>query len=539
MSTSEYPAVRLDHPRLTRFRGLAARVSTPVSADVWAVAGLVALAAVIRILTINNQGFWTDEALTAYEARLPFGAMVTTVQHVETTPPLYFVLVWCWAKLFGTSEIALRSISTLAGIALVPIAYLSAKELASRWAGVIAAALVTVNPFLIWFSQEARSYMLLAALTGGGFLWFVRARRDPSRKNLAWWAVFSGLAVCTHFFAGFAIAPEALWLLWIARTRLAWTAVGVVALAQAAMLPFALADTTHGTGWIAAVPRVNRLGTGALEWIVSLLYRRGTPHQGLLAAGALIVIVALLVLLAGDERTRHAAKVGAVVGGFVILAPLVLGFFGQDYFLGRNVIPAFIPLVVVVGAACAAPRARVVGGALAVVLLAVFVYAAFDVQTHPYLQRPQWRNVARALGPAPVQRAVLASNGTTADPLKIYLPHVNWVQPKTLRLLISEVDVVAATRRVALATSVPRAAPSREEAEVALPRTLYGRPLPRSIAPPGTRLISRFRVANWVIARFALVHPRMLSVYQLLRLAPMFFQHTPASLLVFTQQPGR
>ncbi len=95
-------------------------------------AGLIAVAAVIRILTIDNQSFWTDEALTAYEAHLPFGEMIHTVQHVETTPPLYFVLVWCWAKLFGTSEVALRSISTLAGIALVPIAYLSARELASR-----------------------------------------------------------------------------------------------------------------------------------------------------------------------------------------------------------------------------------------------------------------------------------------------------------------------------------------------------------------------------------------------------------------------
>ena len=50
---------------------------------------------------------------------------------VETTPPLYFVLIWLWAKVFGTGEVALRAISTLAGIALVPIAYMSARELVS------------------------------------------------------------------------------------------------------------------------------------------------------------------------------------------------------------------------------------------------------------------------------------------------------------------------------------------------------------------------------------------------------------------------
>ena len=106
-----------------------------------------------------------DEALTAYEAQLPFGAMIHTVVHVETTPPLYFVLIWAWAHLFGTGEVALRSVSLLAGVALVPIAYLSARDLVNVRAGVVAAALVTFNPFLIWYSQEARAYMLLAALS--------------------------------------------------------------------------------------------------------------------------------------------------------------------------------------------------------------------------------------------------------------------------------------------------------------------------------------------------------------------------------------
>ncbi len=252
------------------------------------------------------------------------------------------------------------------------------------------------------------------------------------------------------------------------------------------------------------------------------------------------MLVALLVLLAGDERTRQAAKLGAVVGGFVIVAPLVLGSFGQDYYLGRNVIPAFLPLIVVVAAACAAPRARVLGGALALALLAVFAYAAFQVQTHPYLQRPQWRNVARALGPAPVQRAILAANGTTADPLKIYLPHVNWVQPQGKRRWISEIDIVGATKRLPLAVSVPKEAASREEAiQEPPPRTRHGRAVPRTVAPPGARLIARFRVSNWVVARFALNHPERLNVHALLRLAPKYFIHTPRSLLVFVQRPGR
>jgi hypothetical protein len=522
MSTSEYPAPPLGPTRLPRLRDALARAGTPVSAEVWVLVGLIALAAAIRILTINNQSLWMDESLTAYEARLPFGAMLHTVTSIETTPPLYFVLVWGWAKVFGTSAVALRAISTLAGIALVPIAYLAARELASRRAGVIAAALVTVNPFLIWFSQEARAYMLLAALTGAGFLWFLRARNEPSRRNLGLWAVCSALAVTTHFFAGFVVAPEALWLLWTARNRAAFVAVAMVGAVQLAMLPFAIADTGHGTGWIASVPRLHRLATMVAEWGASLLSRRVTFPVVFGAAGVLVVLVAVLVLCSGESRLRRAAGVAAVVGGFAVFAPLALGLFGQDYFLSRNVIPAFVPLVSVIAIACATPRAPVAGALLAAILLAMFSGAAIYVQTHASLERPDWRNVARALGPAPVPRAVLAADGTTADPLKIYMPHVNWVQPQQRRVLISEIDVVGATKHLLLRPDSPA-----------------GAPVPSTAAPRGARLISRFRVDNWVVGRFALVHPRRLDVRELISLAPRFFRRTPNSLLVFMQERGR
>ena len=111
MSTSDYPApASADRSCRACACSSASDRCPPMSGRLGAI---VVLAAVIRIITIDNQSFWADEALTAYEAHLPFGAMLNTVAHVETTPPLYFVLIWFWAKLFGTGEVALRSISTI------------------------------------------------------------------------------------------------------------------------------------------------------------------------------------------------------------------------------------------------------------------------------------------------------------------------------------------------------------------------------------------------------------------------------------------
>jgi uncharacterized membrane protein len=126
VSTSEYPAKPGSRPPLPKLLGTVAAKEVP--AELWITGAIVIVAALIRIIVINNQTFWSDESLTAYEARLPFGSMIHTVLRVETTPPLYFVLIWTWAHLFGNGEVALRSVSTLAGIALVPIAYLSARD---------------------------------------------------------------------------------------------------------------------------------------------------------------------------------------------------------------------------------------------------------------------------------------------------------------------------------------------------------------------------------------------------------------------------
>jgi mannosyltransferase len=505
-----------------------------VPADLWILLALTTVAAVIRFLVIDNQSFWADEALTAYETHLGFGPMLHTVARIETTPPLYFVAIWAWAHVFGSGEVALRSFSTLAGIALVPIAFLSARELVSRGAGVLAGAFVAVNPFLIWYSQEARAYMLLATLTGASFLWFIRARQDPTRRNLAWWAACSALALMTHFFAGFLIAPEAVWLLCVSRRRAVIVSVGIVTAAQLAMLPLALIDTSHDAGWIARVPRLSRIATMATEWGVSLLNRRVTITDGLLGGAILIVVVAALVVIGGDRRTRSGAKVAAALAAFVWLAPLALGIAGHDYFLSRNEILAFVPLATVVAAACVAPRARVLGAALAIALLAVFSFATLRVQTRPELQRPDWRQVARQLGPTRVPRVVYVADGTTADPLKIYMPHVSWVQPQSRLVRIDEVDVVGAIKRLRLAINRTPVA----TASLGPPRR-FGSPVPRTVAPPGARLLARVRVDNWILARFELRHPVRLSIHELIGRAPRYFLRTPRVLLLFFQQPGR
>jgi hypothetical protein len=497
---------------------------------VWALGALIVLAAVLRFTGIAAQSYWADESLTVYEIHMPFGAMLHAVSVNETTPPLYFIIAWAWAHIFGTGEAALRSLSALIGVAVVPIAYLCGRDLVSRRAGVIAAAFAAVNPFLVWYSQEARAYMLLIALTGASFLWFIRAEREPSGRNVAWWTLFSALAIATHFFAGFLVAPEALWLLWRARSRLVFAACAVLAAGQLALVPVASQDTHHGIGWIHAIPLVHRISQVATEFAVMTVYRHVSISEGLWGGAIAIVLAVLLLVLAGGPAERHGARVAAAVAATVIVVPLLIGLAraADDFFLVRNLSPAWIPLSVALAAACAAPRARDIGVAVATLLAVMFAIATFEIAQNPVFQRADWSGVGHALGTTSEPRAILVVGGQEALPLKIFVPHVRWNQPQfTQPVTVDEIDVVGSIAHTKLRGLEHR----------------IGRALPVK-APAGAMLLGHRWVRNFDIARYELLQPWRMDTLQISARAGRFFRHNraPAQMLVLvaggTPRPG-
>src|SRR5205809_3615402 len=141
------------------------RVRVVPSRHLACLGGLVILAALLRLPGLGAQSFWYDESLTVRLAHMHPFQMLHSVAGSESNPPLYYVLAWGWARVFGFSEVGLRSLSAVIGIATVPVAYAAATALVSRRAGLITAALVATSPFLVWYSQEARSYSLFV-LTG-------------------------------------------------------------------------------------------------------------------------------------------------------------------------------------------------------------------------------------------------------------------------------------------------------------------------------------------------------------------------------------
>jgi 4-amino-4-deoxy-L-arabinose transferase-like glycosyltransferase len=459
---------------------------------VWvALAAIVVGAAALRLATLGLQSFWYDEAYTAAISVQPSLAdVVRSVADLETTPPLYYALAWLWQSVAGDGDASLRLISAAAGLATVPVAYALGARLASRRAGLIAAALTATSPLLLNFSQENRPYALLCLAGAASMLAVLRAAERPSAGRLAVWATICAAGVATHYFAAFIAVPEALWLLWQAgeHRRRAIVACGVVALAGLALAPLALHQQADGrAGWITGETLAERVEDVGHQFVKGVAY----PPSALLGylAIALVALGIALFALRVRGRALDAALVPLGIGAVAMALPLALSLAGIDVLLFRNLIAAWVPLAVVLAIGLAASRVGVVA---AVALVAVWLGIWGGMLADEDFHRHDWEGIAAVLGQPAEQRVLVVHPGHQEDALERYGHTVQGFGegPDRAREIVS-IGVF--------------------DAGVA-PRTLSGL--------PGFRLVERRQVQRMGLARYRAPSAQSIDATQVVRAAP-------------------
>ncbi len=389
------------------------------------VLGLTALALVIRFATLDARGFWLDEVITI---RLIHGSLGDVVSRLDQfsidQPPLYFVLAWGWAKLFGTSEVAMRSLPALCGALTVPVAYLAGAELRSRHTGLVAALLTTVSPLVIWHSQDARPYALMILLGGASFALFTRCLHDRRPRVLLAWVVVSTLAVAAHYVAGFLVAGEALWLLPARRWRVeVLAAVALLAVALLGLGAHATSGGSLGNGsWTQSYTQSSRLAQIPAQLLVG--YQPPFQVVSAVAAAGLAAVMLIVLVVYAERSERAAATATIVVAGIGIGVPVLLSVAGHlSGLTTRYVVAAWVPLAVAGAVALTARRARGIGIGLGAAVCALFVAIGAGSAWHAKFDREDWRGAARALGDPRVRRIIVLSPSTGVLPLEQYLRH--------------------------------------------------------------------------------------------------------------------
>jgi hypothetical protein len=392
--------------------------------------GLCLAGGALRFATLGAQSFWLDEAATGRLMRLGLGAMLRALPDGESTPPAYYVVAWLWTRVVGTGEVGLRSLSAVLGTLTIPVVYAAGvRWLGHRRAGLAAAALTAFGPLLIWYSQEARAYALLVLLSAAS-LWALAGAAAPQggRRALAAWGTICALAVATHYFAAFVVAPQAVWLL-RARGRRVWPAVAGLALAGVALAPLAVHQRAqNNAGFIAASPLGTRLAQAAKQLVAGY----DSPGQVALTITAAACVAGLAWLWV--RRLPVAVRPGAgVLGGVAaaaVVVPAVLAVAGLDYVITRNLIAAWVPgaLALAAAGALAGRAGRGAGPALVAGLCAIGIAATVGIDLDARYQRDDWRAVARTV-PAGGPVAVLLTPASGHVPFAYYLPASRLMAP--------------------------------------------------------------------------------------------------------------
>ncbi len=360
--------------------------------------GLLLLATLTRMWGLGRPSLWLDEAFSHLFAVLPLQMAWQAIIVDAVHPPLYYLLLRPWLTLAGGSEFALRLPSALAGVLTVALLLRAGRRWLGRRATGWSGLLLAVNPFHIWYSQEARMYALLGLLWLGSLWAFWQAvhRQRPGAWTLL--GVLSALAYLTHYFALY--LPLVQFAFLVATLRRHHRALARWTLTQAvAALPFA--------GWLTALYSVGG-GTFGIGWIrqpglsdlLRTLWSFGMAYDGRITP---IVAVGLLVWvgLAGwgmgyGGRAAGAQRVALPLLGLGLALPLLATFLlslRRPAYVDRFFIGSLFSFLLLAGGGLARiPRWPRWAAGLALAGLGIWGTARFHFD--PLFAKEDWRGAA-------------------------------------------------------------------------------------------------------------------------------------------------
>ena len=301
MSLASTGTAAASEDALARLAGEPAAVepaqSTAASWRLWAGASaLVMLGVALRCWSPSH--LWLDEALSVNIARLPLGEIPQALRH-DGSPPLYYFLLHAWTRLFGTGDVAARSLSGVLSIVALPVMWFAGRRAGTRATAWAALILFASSPFAIRYATEARMYSLVMLLFLVGYLALARARARPTLPRLAAVSLLTGALLLSHYWA--------IYLL-----------VLVVA--------FLLHRVRKGPGPAEAGRALVAVLAGTLlflPWLPTFLYQlghTGTPWATRPAVGAIVTAI--------DEFGGGRGEV-APISSLTLLALAVLGVFAR------------------------------------------------------------------------------------------------------------------------------------------------------------------------------------------------------------------
>lgn len=214
-----------------------------------ALAGAIALGAILRFWHLDSKFLWLDEVITAifslgrnyHDVPLDVVFPLERLEQIftfqpascsqiannlatqSTHPPLFFCLMHSWFEWINPVAPnwvwTLRALSAVFGTIAIAAIYLLNTTAFSPTAGLMAAAMMAVSPFGVYLSQEARHYTLPVLAITLSLVGLLLIQQDLFvRRRSRWgiwlfWAIVNIIGLYIHYFFILALASEIVTLL--------------------------------------------------------------------------------------------------------------------------------------------------------------------------------------------------------------------------------------------------------------------------------------------------------------------------------------
>ncbi|UCC62484.1 MAG: glycosyltransferase family 39 protein [Anaerolineae bacterium] len=212
----------------------------------------------LRVYRLGDKSVWWDEGLAAWAARQSPAAIARWTA-ADVHPPLYFWTLHFWRLGSGDSEFGLRLLSAAVGVLTVAVTYRLGRAVGGVRAGLLAALLVAISRFDIWWSQEMRMYAL-AALLAALSLWAALCFWDRDRlADAGLYVLFTVAGLYTLYLSvSVMVVANLAWLGVLGRARRRGRAALRWGLAQVAVLALFVPWLLYALGriptWSSASP---------------------------------------------------------------------------------------------------------------------------------------------------------------------------------------------------------------------------------------------------------------------------------------------
>ncbi len=170
----------------------------------------------LAVFIFSRQSLRLDEAQSLWQTSRTIPKMLNIIGQ-DVHVPFYHTMLHFWQVSLGNGVATARALSLVFFVLCIPAIYLLGKTVYNKNAGLYAALLLSISPFMNWYGSEIRMYSIFTLLVILHEYFFIKLYKEGNieRRKRLWlgYIVVTLLGVFTHYFFWFSIASQVIFFI--------------------------------------------------------------------------------------------------------------------------------------------------------------------------------------------------------------------------------------------------------------------------------------------------------------------------------------